>query len=159
MLRPFTNSLGGPFHNIDVSGNLLLSILDVQVCTFKQGAKSTPQATSLNKNFRTVIRCKGFKSLNNSFEVANWMTTIVQAAASTGVGLHVVIECIRSKIPDIVYGCRCSLVDRYIWIMLGYFIYDSVLIVMDGKATVRNAVLWHHTVLLVAVLPALLFLR
>ena len=87
------------------------------------------------------------------------MTTIVQAAASTGVGLYVVIECIRSKIPDIVYGCRCSLVDRYIWIMVGYFIYDSVLIVMDGKATVRNAVLLHHLVLLAAVLPALLFLR
>ena len=75
----------------------------------KQGAISTPQATSLIKNFRTAIRYKALKSLKNSFEVANWMTTIVQAAASTGVGLHVVIECIRSKIPDIVYGCRSAL--------------------------------------------------
>ena len=87
------------------------------------------------------------------------MTTIVQALASSGLGLYVVIECIQSNVPDIVYGCRCTLVDRYIWVMWGYFVYDLAAMVMDGKITSRNPILWHHVVLLVALLPALLFLR
>ena len=60
---------------------------------------------------------------------------------------------------DIVYGCRCSLVDRYIWAMWGYFIYDLIVMATGDKFSTRAAIFWHHVVLLAAVLPALAFLR
>ena len=58
-------------------------------------------------------------------EMSNWIVTIVQACSTTLVGLYVVLVCASKEGKnDIIYGCRCRLVDIYLWVLWSYFVSD-----------------------------------
>ena len=58
-------------------------------------------------------------------EISNWIVTIVQACSTTLVGIYVVIVCAcKEEENDIIYGCRCRLVEIYLWVLWSYFVSD-----------------------------------
>ena len=62
-------------------------------------------------------------------EISNWVVTVIQACAATLVGIYVVLICrCEEGKTDIVYGCRCRIVEVYLWVLWSYFVSDIMVL-------------------------------
>ena len=62
-------------------------------------------------------------------EISNWVVTIIQASAATIAGIYIVLLCrCKEGKTDIVYGCRCRIVEVYLWVLWSYFISDVMVL-------------------------------
>ena len=59
-------------------------------------------------------------------DISNWIVSIFQACSATLTGVYVIYACSMDDAKtNIVYGCRCKVVEIYLWVLLAYFVSDT----------------------------------
>ena len=107
---------------------------DRERCGFKQANENNiiPEneeydlsySANFNEIQASVEVCSNFVAI--SAEVSNSILTIIQAVSATFVGVYVVLLCAPCDEGkgDIIYGCRCRMVEVYLWVLWSYFVSD-----------------------------------
>ena len=94
-------------------------------CEIRAGGKEAANSKKKDLN----ISCFQTGSDIVVAEISNWVVTIIQATAATLVGIYVVSICrCKEGKTDIVYGCRCRIVEVYLWVLWSYFVSDVMVL-------------------------------
>ena len=94
-------------------------------CEIRAGGKEAANSKKKDLNISCFLAC----SDSVVAEISNWVVTIIQASAATLVGIYVVLICrCKEGKTDIVYGCRCRIVEVYLWILWSYFVSDVIVL-------------------------------
>ena len=94
-------------------------------CEIRAGGKEAANSKKKDLN----ISCFQTGSDIVVAEISNWVVTIIQATAATLLGIYVVLICrCKEGKTDIVYGCRCRIVEVYLWVLWSYFVSDVMVL-------------------------------
>ena len=94
-------------------------------CKIRAGGKDAANSKNTDLN----ISCLQIYSDIVVAEISNWVVTVIQACAATLVGIYVVLICrCKEGKSDIIYGCRCRIVEVYLWVLWSYFVSDVMVL-------------------------------
>ena len=94
-------------------------------CEIRAGEKEASNSKKKDLNISCFHACSDIVVA----EISNWVVTIIQASAATLVGIYVVLICrCKEGKTDIVYGCRCRIVEVYLWVLWSYFVSDVMVL-------------------------------